>query len=73
MSDNRRMQKGSGVYTCAECNKQTRETGEGESLVGLCLNCWDMAGCINSVNDGNMTEAEFEKVFGIPLPESERV
>jgi len=73
MRDNQRMQKGSGIYTCEECGTKTRETGEGESLVKLCLRCWEIAGCINSVNDGNMTEAEFEEMFGTPFPESERL
>lgn len=41
--DNRRFQKGSGVFTCRSCGKQTRENGSGNSYVSLCPVCYDDA------------------------------
>lgn len=41
-----------GIYTCGSCGKKTRETGEGESLVGLCLACYEEGGLINEHSDG---------------------
>jgi len=49
---NSRFQKGSGVYKCNWCGKRTRETGEGESLVGICRHCWDEVGWENYIADG---------------------
>jgi len=43
-SDSRRYQKGSGVYTCADCGKRTRSTGRGDNeQVRLCAPCYDRA------------------------------
>lgn len=36
---NDRFRRGSGCYTCWGCQRQTRETGRGESGVGLCAQC----------------------------------
>lgn len=51
MKDNRRIQKGSGVYTCIDCKEQTRETGEGESQFDLCAACYEIAGMENQHSD----------------------
>jgi len=51
MEKNSRFQKESGVYTCRECGKKTRETGEGESNLRLCLKCFNSAGNENEEND----------------------
>lgn len=51
--------KGSGVYICRICGKQTRETGEGESDVRLCVDCWDSAGQENCHSDDGH-EGSFE-------------
>ncbi len=67
MADNRRFGRG-GVYTCTECDKKTRETGEGESALEMCRSCYLEGGHINSVLDGNMTVAEFEKMYEKPFP-----
>ena len=45
-------QKGSGCYTCRDCGKLTRETGDGESNCELCKNCfwivqWEN-GCVDN-------------------------
>jgi len=41
--DNRRFQRGSGVYTCHCCGKQTRDTGNGEAGLDLCRACYEDA------------------------------
>lgn len=56
MNDNRRFEKGSGKYKCADCGKTTRETGHGESDCGLCYRCMQNAEIENYVNDNNDTE-----------------
>jgi hypothetical protein len=42
------------VYTCQNCGKKTRETGDGESSVGMCAKCYEEGGLENehSDNDG---------------------
>lgn len=51
MRDNRKFQKGSGVYTCINCGKQTRETGDGESSVEMCAACYELGGMENMHSD----------------------
>jgi len=48
-------QKGSGVYTCLMCGKQTRETGNGESSCKLCSACYDRSGWENHHSDEGHT------------------
>lgn len=62
MRDNRKFQRGSGTYKCDECGKLTRETGEGESLVRLCLRCYTLGGLENSLADENITQEEFDRL-----------
>jgi len=57
---NSKFRKGSGAYTCASCNKLTRETGGGESFVGLCLHCYEVGGWANSILDGDV------EIEGVP-------
>jgi len=40
------------MYHCEECGKLTRETGEGESNVGMCRRCYEQAEWNNYVSDG---------------------
>ena len=47
-----KFKKGSGAYRCCECGKLTRETGNGESQFGLCLNCKNEAELENEHSDG---------------------
>jgi hypothetical protein len=42
---------GVGVYTCRDCGKQTRETGEGESDLEMCKLCFLKAGWENTLSD----------------------
>lgn len=53
------IQERSGIYTCADCGKRTRDTGRGEAAAGLCANCFDAAETANLVNDGDLTAEEF--------------
>ena len=46
-----KFRKGSGVYNCRICGKQTRETGNNESAVRLCRKCNDRALRENELND----------------------
>ena len=52
MKNHSRFVKGSGVYVCITCGKSTRETGEGESGVRLCKDCYERAGIENEIADG---------------------
>ncbi len=56
MKDNRRFQRGSGVYTCGDCGKQTRDTGHGEADTGLCYRCMQNAEIENFVSDNDDNE-----------------
>lgn len=40
------------IYKCRCCGKRTRETGEGESGVQLCADCYDAGGRENAHADG---------------------
>ena len=54
-------QKGSGCYTCVECGKLTRETGECESGCQLCRKCYEIAGLENELQDGEITQEEYDR------------
>ena len=57
MIDNRRFQKGSGVYTCEICGKKTRSTGRGDcDLANLCEKCYDKLSVENAIADGRRTK-----------------
>ena len=47
-----RFKKGSGVYTCSCCKQQTRDTSGDAVHCGLCSECYEVAGWVNSVSDG---------------------
>lgn len=57
---NARFSRGSGVYTCSDCGKQTRDTGAGEAPLGLCKTCMQIAELYNSFQDGEITLEEYE-------------
>jgi hypothetical protein len=47
-----RFVRGSGVYTCNCCKRQTRSTGRGDNeYAGLCAECYDLAGEENTLSD----------------------
>ena len=62
-------EKGSGCYTCLDCGKKTRETGEGESGCKLCRDCYESAGLENEHNDtgGHDRSGQNLKLNNCPL------
>lgn len=52
-----RFQRGSGAYKCRCCGKTTRETGNGESSVQLCKQCYYEGGLENEHSDGYHDDA----------------
>lgn len=51
---NSRFQRGSGAYKCGSCGKTTRETGQGESSVELCAQCYFEGGQENLHTDNHI-------------------
>lgn len=41
-----------GAYECQDCHKKTRETGHGESALGLCRSCMVQGELSNAHLDG---------------------
>ena len=52
---------GSSTYVCDICGKRTRDTGNDEKGVGLCLKCYELSGLENSLSDGHITKAEYDR------------
>jgi len=50
---NTRFRRGSGVYTCNCCKKQTRDVNGDAVHCNLCAECYEVAGCENEVSDGH--------------------
>jgi hypothetical protein len=49
---NSRFQRGSGVYTCTSCRRQTRSTGRGDNEnCDLCVECFEISGIENQISD----------------------
>lgn len=58
-----RFQKGSGVYKCLDCGRMTRDThGEGE--LQMCYECMKIAELDNALNDGEISETEYDMKVG---------
>ena len=49
------------TYTCESCKKVTRETGYTESDINLCAYCAREAWLENDVQDGRISDDEFEQ------------
>lgn len=64
MGKHNRIQKTSGVYICSECHRQTRDTGHDEADYGMCRNCCDIASLTNALDDGKITQADYEAGLG---------
>lgn len=52
MKSSNRFQKGSGVFTCKCCKRQTRDTGDSNTDLRHCHECYELAGIENSYLDG---------------------
>lgn len=48
---NNRFARGTGMYVCAVCKKQTRQTDPDSAGVGLCGLCYEVAGIENQHSD----------------------
>jgi hypothetical protein len=52
MKSTNKFVRGQSTYTCRCCGRLTRQTGRGDNdLVGLCAECYDLAGEENSLSD----------------------
>jgi hypothetical protein len=66
-----RFAKGSGCFRCSDCGKLTRETGVAAKGSGMCDTCWEIAGWYNAMQDGEITEEEYnQKVAEIKKEDS---
>lgn len=58
-----RFQRGSGCYTCSNCKRQTRATGGNDNEhVGLCAECYELAGIENEIADRGQTPERLAEV-----------
>lgn len=58
-----RFEKGSGCFTCRVCGRRTRATGQGDNEhVYLCVECFEIAGLENELQDGIITQEEFDRL-----------
>ena len=78
-NSNSKFQKGSGMYKCESCGKQTRATGRNDcEHVRMCSHCYEVGGWVNAVSDGECTiagvpeeyRADVAKDLGIVLEET---
>lgn len=47
-----RFERGSAVYACRCCNRNTRSTGRGDNeLIRMCAECFDLGGEENHLSD----------------------
>jgi len=53
-SKNSHFARGSGLFKCRSCDRNTRATGNHDNEhVQLCVECYDLAGIDNAFRDGN--------------------
>lgn len=63
---NSRFQKGSGMYACRSCDRNTRSTGNGDNEgVQLCEQCYTLAGEENHLADNGCLYAPVAEVRGL--------
>jgi len=56
--------RGSGRYLCGHCGRSTRDDGNGDSVnVGLCSQCYEVAGIENQISDGNYKDEDEKAKF----------
>ncbi len=66
MKPTNRFVKGSAIYTCRICERRTRQTGRGDNeLVGLCGECYDLAGEENHLSDNGKLYDRPENVLAL--------
>ena len=63
---NSRFQKGTGMYACACCGRNTRSTGNGDNeMTGNCVECYDLAGETNHLSDNGGLYGSVDNVRGL--------
>ncbi len=62
-----RFARGSGMYACRCCNRNTRSTGRGDNEnAKLCVECFELAGYENLLSDqGKLDKGDAEYVLGL--------
>lgn len=63
MSRSNGFRLGSGCFNCSDCSRKTRHTGEQAMGSDLCPQCWEVAGIYNELQDGMITEAEYDQAI----------
>lgn len=56
-----KFKRGSGCFPCGVCNRSTRDTGDNGD-VGLCPECYEVAGLENTIADGAWETAGMTEV-----------
>ena len=67
MTVRNRFVRGSGLYQCRCCGRKTRSTGNGDNEhIQLCVDCYDLAGYDNAVQNGEaLTASEKSDVHNL--------
>jgi len=52
--------RGSTTFTCVCCGKLTRKTGVQDYGSELCPYCYELIGWENALNDGNITQEQYD-------------
>lgn len=61
-----RFARGSAVYACRCCDRNTRSTGRGDNeLVRLCAECYDLGGEENHLNDNGKFYSSKEEILAM--------
>ena len=60
-----RFQRGSGVYACRSCGRNTRYTGGDGAGVKMCDECYELAGEENSLSDTGALYGSPENVLAM--------
>jgi hypothetical protein len=56
-------QRGSGFFTCVDCGKMTRETGEGESETHTCARCLEICSWENVLDNSDKDSPEYQEAI----------
>lgn len=64
MRDSRRFARGSAVYACRCCKRNTRATGRGDNEhILLCAECYDLGGEENHLSDNGKFYSSKEEIL----------
>lgn len=50
-----RFQRGSGMFACESCKRNTRDTGGDNTSLKMCEECYEIAGIENQISDQGST------------------